>query len=360
VSEQNGFKVSPNDYFDENYFNQELENILNNYWIFICPEKILKKENDYFLFNGLGKDIVIKKVSENKIVSFNNVCMHRGHKLFSETFGNSETRCPYHGWLYDNNLALKNIPWNDKCIHLSTDQVFLEKFNQIKVQDGCVWGYFGKSDSNKALYPASKVSETLNMFDQFSESPVAISVSKRRFNWKLIFENLYDRVHPVFLHKKSLNLNFQIDFDAFPNDFSLEGVEDFVVGNVEKIGEEKKNNLNSKSKIQFPLTGYINGHIFPFLHFLTPNSGGTFSYESYLPINEKEVLIYTFFLSSSTIETKYQFSMLSEHVKGAAKVLNEDWNAVESISNVKEKPKSYLYGAHEKNYYGLKKLGEKK
>jgi hypothetical protein len=50
--------------------------------------------------------------------------------------------------------------------------------------------------------------------------------------------------------------------------------------------------------------------------------------------------------------------MIVEYVKGASKVLEEDWVAVESVTAVVNKPEYYTYGAHEKNYYGLKKLGE--
>jgi hypothetical protein len=51
-------------------------------------------------------------------------------------------------------------------------------------------------------------------------------------------------------------------------------------------------------------------------------------------------------------------NVIVEYVKGASKVLDEDWVAVESVTAVVNKPEYYTYGAHEKNYYGLKKLGE--
>ncbi|WP_180738091.1 aromatic ring-hydroxylating oxygenase subunit alpha [Polynucleobacter cosmopolitanus] len=360
MNNQVGYQVNPNDYFDEDYFNEELSNILNKYWIFLCPESILKKENDYFVFKGFEKEIVLKRVSDNQIVSFNNVCMHRGHKLFLDPIGNSETRCQYHGWLYGGDLALKNIPWNDKCYHLNKDEVSLEKFCEIRVQDGCVWGYFGKNDSQNALYPASEVSEQLKLFNQYSSPPFSLTVNKKKFNWKLIFENLYDRVHPTFLHKNSLNKNFDINFKDYPKDFSVDGVEDFVKANIEQIGSQKNQDMNNAEGGNFPLSGYVNGHIFPFLHFLTPNSGNTFSYESYIPVSKTEVIIYTFWVSSSLLPASNRISFLTETLKGASKVLNEDWDAVESISEVKQKPKNYYYGAHEKSFYGLKKLGQKK
>lgn len=355
------YKVNPKDYFDREYFSKEISNILENYWIFLCPEKILNKPNDYFVFNGFDKEIVIKKTSQGDISAFYNVCKHRGHKIYLDHFGNSEIRCPYHGWLYRDDLSVAKIPWNDKCYHLEQDSLSLDGFKNICIANGVIWGYFGEGDPDKAQYPGGKVSKALDVFHSTSESPAAVLVNTRGFNWKLIFENLYDRVHPIFLHANSLNKNVKINFDDHPKDFSFEGVVEYVSANIDNIGNQLDIDLGGVGADKgdyFRHGAYINGHIFPFLHFLTPNGGDIFCYESYIPISADEVKVYTFWLSSKNVEQSTRHNLITEYIKGAAKVLAEDWVAVESITSVVNKPDFYSYGAHEKNYFGIKKLGE--
>lgn len=349
-----GYKVSPSDYFETEFFAKELDNILEKYWIFICPEKTIANHNDYFVFSAFEREIVFMRTSANAVVAFNNVCKHRGHKLYSDTYGNSEIRCPYHGWLYGDDLNLKKIPWNNKCFHLQEDKVSLDAFPHVMVKDGVVWGYFGSKQIADVEYAAEKVSQNLVDFSAVSVSPSAVTVNRRKFNWKLIFENLYDRVHPIFLHANSLNKTTKINFDDHGADFSFDGVTDYVRANIDNIGEPLvKQDANS------PTSGsYINGHVFPFLHFLTPNGGGLFCYESYVPVAHNEVIVYTFWVSSNNMPLAARHNMIIEYVKGASKVLEEDWVAVESVTAVVNKPEYYTYGAHEKNYYGLKKLGE--
>lgn len=358
----NGFKVDSGDYFDGSYFQKELKNILDGYWIFLCPSAILEKENDYFVFSGFGKEVVIRRTLNGGLSAFNNVCQHRGHKLFLDSFGNSEIRCPYHGWLYGDDLKLKKIPWNSKCYHIKENLVELDDDGfVVKDSDGAIWGYFGAADVEMAKYPAEKVADSLSLFSRMSSSTRGVTINDRRFNWKLIFENLYDRVHPTFLHVNSLNKLVDLNFDPFPNDFGVGDVEKTVSANIDNTGFAKgTTEQESVKKIDenMPDGAYLNGHIFPFLHFVTPDGGSTFCYESYIPLSTDKVRVYTFWIAGNKQPIQARLTYVSENIKIASKILKEDWNAVESITSVSDKPAYYTYGAHEKNYYGIKKLGE--
>jgi phenylpropionate dioxygenase-like ring-hydroxylating dioxygenase large terminal subunit len=354
------YKVDPKDYFDSDYFKVELQNILEKYWVFVCPSAILKNSGDYFVFNGLGRDLVIRRNVEGLPISFNNVCKHRGHKLFEDSFGNSDIRCGYHGWLYDETLSLKKIPWNGKCYHIDEETIKLDKGVALKEADGVIWGYFGNKKIIDVEYPASAIGENLALFNKMSSSTRGVTVNERSFNWKLIFENLYDRAHPGFLHAKSLNQYVDLSFDAYPNNFDFDGVEQFVKANFANTGFAKNANGEKLEKFDenMPEGAYLNGHVFPFLHFVTPDGGSTFCYESYIPISENAVKVYTFWVAGLKQEVGVRSLYVLENLKIASQILAEDWAAVESIAAVKNKPKNYNYGAHEKNFYGLKKLGE--
>ncbi len=363
MSNQVGYQVDPNDYFDENYFNEELINILSKYWIFLCPSSILIKDGDYFVFSGFNNEIVIRRNESGDVIAFNNVCKHRGHKLFLDYFGNSEIRCKYHGWLYGDDLNLKKIPWNSTCYHLEESGIKLDSGGySIKESDGGIWGFFGEK-VHEAEYPAESVSVPLQKFSEMGSSSRGVTVNTRKFNWKLIFENLYDRVHPTFLHTKSLNQFVDLSFEPHPDDFGVDYVEEYAKANFANTGFAKgvdstEINLNALDVI--PRGAYLNGHVYPFLHFVTPDGGSTFGYESYIPINCNETMVYTFWIGGSRESIQARQIYVLENMKVASKILKEDWDVVESITSAIKKPDSYIYGAHEKNYFGLKKLGQKK
>jgi phenylpropionate dioxygenase-like ring-hydroxylating dioxygenase large terminal subunit len=359
----NNFLVDSQDYFDEEVFDRELNNITNNYWIFLCPSKIVENPNDFFVFKGFERNIVIKRVQSGSVIAFDNYCKHRGHEIHKDYFGNAVTRCQYHGWLYGDDLKLKNLPWNEKCYHLNISEIELDSSVKILECDGIIWGYFGGlKDISKVKYPAGNISDTLNLFLDNSSSSKYIVRSRKKFNWRLIFDNLYDQVHPLFIHRNSLNKSVNLSFTDCANDFNIEGIEAYLESNFAHIGnkvESGNSNFDTESK---NMNGeeYLNGHIYPFLHFLTPDGGQTFSYESYIPINASSTLITVFRFVSQKIPKNIHTTILQQYLKGESVVLGEDYSAVESITKNGKSPKKLNYGAYEKCAVGLINLGKNK
>lgn len=354
----NGFKVEPSYYFDDDQYNKEITNLLERYWIFICPSSLIAKASSYFVFKAFGKNIVFRRADSGTVMAFENICKHRGHQIFQDTLGFSEIRCPYHGWLYQDTLELKKIPWNDKCYHLKEAEISLNEFVNIREVNGLVWAYFG-SNPLDAFFPAEKLDLELSQFSDVYSTSVALVSIKKNFHWRLIFENLYDRVHPIFLHAESLNKVVDLTFDAYPNDFELSDTESPYLANIWQSGQKKSLADPKINKNNLPEGSYINGHIFPFLHFFTPDGGNVFCFESYLPISATETQVYIFWVASKNLQKSSRHPTLTRYIEGASVVLNEDYDAVESITNSGILNSNFNYGAHEKSFYALKKLSEK-
>jgi phenylpropionate dioxygenase-like ring-hydroxylating dioxygenase large terminal subunit len=359
----NTFEINSEEYFKKENFNSELKNIIQNFWIFICPSMFLVKKNDFFVFKGLGKNIVIKRIGDDKVVVFDNYCKHRGHQIHDKYFGSEETRCPYHGWLYDEDLKLSSLPWNEKCYHINKDSIQLDASVKIKQEDGVIWGYFGdKTNLSDIQYPAKKVSKELKAFESLSSESRSFVISQKKFHWRLIFDNLYDRVHPLFLHRNSIATKVNLNFEAYPNDFSMEGLENYLLSNFDHIGNSKDSNSISLDKNieNMDSDEYLNGHIYPFLHFLTPDGGKTFNYESYIPVDEYTTIVMNFRFVGKKVSKSQHTSFLNEYLSFGSIVLNEDSRAVEYVTEVGKYNKILTYGAHEKPAVGLINLGKKK
>jgi len=357
TNQSNGFKVEPSYYFDDDEYNKEVSNLLEKYWIFICPSLLVADPSSFFVFKGFSKNIVFRRSGNSSLTAFENICKHRGHQIFHDILGSSDIRCPYHGWLYQDNLELKKIPWNDKCYHLKEDKISLTELVNVREINGLVWAYFGKNPQD-ALFPAEKLDTELKQFSEVYSSTVAFVSIKKNFHWRLIFENLYDRVHPIFLHSESLNKVVDLTFEAYPNDFELSNTESPYLANIWQSGKKKSLADPKINENNLPEGSYINGHIFPFLHFFTPDGGNVFCFESYLPISATETQAYVFWVASKNLQKSSRHPTITRYIEGASVVLNEDFDAVESITASGILNSDFNYGAHEKSFYALKKLSE--
>lgn len=356
------FKVSPLRYFEEREFDEELKFCLQDYWIFVCPSLVVAEPGHYFVFHFGGVERVIRRREDGGLQSFDNRCKHRGHKIYSDLIGRDDVRCPYHGWLYADDNSLSKLPWNDKCYHLAEESIALDQSCQLQERYGLVWAYMGHRPLAEVRFPAERIGAALQVFSRYYGSSYGVVVNRQPFHWRLIFDNLYDRVHPTFLHSRSLVKVVSLDFEPYPNDFSLPSTDAVVEANVYQSGQR----LDSSVTSNFVQTGqlergaYVNGHIYPYLHFFTPDGGETFCFESYLPASPDMTDIQIFWVASKDVPKNSATNLLSRYIHGAAVVLHEDWDAVNSITAVKNKPDTYTYGAHEVNALSLIRIAQKK
>jgi len=355
------FKVSPDAYFGEREFSEELQHCTQDYWIYVCPSVIVKTSGDYFVFQFMEKEHVIRRTADQQLQGFYNYCKHRGHKIYHQRVGSGDIRCSYHGWLYDDDNKLSKLPWNDKCYHIKTEEISLDRDFSLMEKFGHVWIYLGNKKLEDVKFPADQIARQLEAFERELGNSYAVVVSRQKFNWRLIFDNLYDRVHPGFLHAKSLARIVSLDFDSYPDDFSIAEDKRDVLANVAQTGKRRDSNVsvNFMQTSEFEAGAYVNGHIYPYLHFFTPDGGRVFCYESYLPVSSTETDANIFWVISKNIGKAAATSIMQGFIYGGAVVLKEDWDVVSSITAVVNKPTHYNYGAHEKNAVIMTKINEK-
>jgi len=354
------FLVNTQNYFDKASFEAELNKIISRNWVFVCPSYVIKEPGDYFVFNFNSLEIVIRRRRDLGVHAFNNYCKHRGHKLFSDVMGNGQVVCPYHAWTYADDNSLRSIPFNNKCYHLDSSAIKLDSPYQLAEKFGGLWLYFGNDFPADILEDKDSVSSMLTRFNSMSGSAHGFVKKRAKFHWRLIFENLYDSVHPTFLHANSLNNVVDLEFDSYPDDFSV-GNSDHIKANVAQTGVQKvldplfnQDGLSS----DLPQGAYINGHIYPFLHFFSPDGGRVFCFESYVPVSATETDVYVFWSANKDIPRGVATSIITQYVYGSSIVLKEDWDAVESITASRANGVELTYGAHEVNAIRLINEGE--
>jgi phenylpropionate dioxygenase-like ring-hydroxylating dioxygenase large terminal subunit len=136
-----------------------------------------------------------------------NRCAHRGARVCEAARGNARSFvCPYHGWTYDIDGALRSVPFPDG--YRSPLTLGLTRVPRVASCRGFIFASLAPDGPglDEFLGPMRA------SFDDFVERApagaveVAGGVFKHvyRGNWKLVWENLNDGVHPAFVHASSI------------------------------------------------------------------------------------------------------------------------------------------------------------
>ena len=114
LSPQTWATLPSHDYFDSTRYQQELEQIWCQNWIYVCRGEVLKATGAFRTFEIGSQNIVILRDEDGQLQAFHNTCRHRGSILCTEREGQIKSRrivCPYHQWSYSFQGKLRGIPF---------------------------------------------------------------------------------------------------------------------------------------------------------------------------------------------------------------------------------------------------------
>lgn len=107
-------------YISQDFFNIEMEKVWSKVWQIACRTENLREVGDYFVYDIGRYSILIVRAGDDEIKAFHNSCMHRGTKLkpsASNGFAD-EIQCPFHGWTYQLDGTLDEVPCSWEFPHL--------------------------------------------------------------------------------------------------------------------------------------------------------------------------------------------------------------------------------------------------
>ena len=170
--------------------------------------------------------ILIVRSAPDSIKAFYNACLHRGRLLREEDGHTSELRCPFHGYCWNLDGSLKQIPAEWDFPHVDRDEFHLPEvrvgtwggFVFVNLDPGCepLDAFLGDLTEHFARWPLEK---------RFKEVHVAKVL---RCNWKVAQEAFMEAFHVVATHPQLLagigDANSQYDvFGTFSRAITANG-----------------------------------------------------------------------------------------------------------------------------------------
>ncbi|RYF60424.1 MAG: aromatic ring-hydroxylating dioxygenase subunit alpha [Comamonadaceae bacterium] len=100
-------------------------------WLFLAHESQLSKPGS-FIQSYMGEDpIIVARQRDGSIKAFLNQCRHRGMRICRSDAGINKTfTCSYHGWAYDLEGNLVNVPGEERAYRNELDK---DKWGALKV-----------------------------------------------------------------------------------------------------------------------------------------------------------------------------------------------------------------------------------
>jgi phenylpropionate dioxygenase-like ring-hydroxylating dioxygenase large terminal subunit len=205
-------------YTSEEFFRAEFDRMWNRTWQWACREEHIPEVGDHYVHDVGPYSILIARVGADEVKAFVNSCLHRGTQLRpSESVGNvPQFRCPFHGWTWNLDGSLKEIPcrWDFPKV---SDEEF--RLPEVKVAR---WGGFVWINMDENAGPLDDylgpLKEHLSGRWDLSRRYVALHIQKiLPANWKAAQEAFLEAYHVVETHSQSLPITSDANcqYDTF-------------------------------------------------------------------------------------------------------------------------------------------------
>jgi phenylpropionate dioxygenase-like ring-hydroxylating dioxygenase large terminal subunit len=88
----------------------EVEKLWSRSWQIACREEHIAEVGDTYVYNIAGLSYLVVRVSPTLIKAYPNACLHRGRQLREFSCPATELRCPFHGFAWNLDGSLKDVP----------------------------------------------------------------------------------------------------------------------------------------------------------------------------------------------------------------------------------------------------------
>jgi nitrite reductase/ring-hydroxylating ferredoxin subunit len=243
-----------------------------NYWHLLCHRSEVKNGRDFVRFDVAGEEVVAFH-DGSETIAFNNLCPHRGARIFDGPSGNAPFVCRYHGWSYSkgkifvadkeqfthcdvSSLKLETLKtaWVGDFLFVSTNPIY-----NVETQLGSIAKIIGdiSTDINERL--------DFNSYDY-------------QCIWQLAVENALEPYHVNIVHPKTLNL---LKLNHGRNEY-------YHINSIwfsELDNQKSAKRLERISKLfslSFQHLGYMNIYLFPF-SMISSTFGLSYSIQNFFP-----------------------------------------------------------------------------
>ncbi len=202
-------KVHKSLYTNPELFDEELDKVFNNTWVWVAHESEVPEVGSYKTAMIGRQPVIVVRDRKKEIHVLENRCRHRGATVCEGKKGKTRAfTCPYHGWGYSLDGDLRALPKPEEYEGILDKAEFgLGKLRHESYQ-GMIFATFNKDIEPLDDFLAG-AKKWIDLFmKQGGGYPVKVLGDHRfRFpgNWKIQLENTTDAYHFPIVHKSFIS-----------------------------------------------------------------------------------------------------------------------------------------------------------
>ena len=185
-------------YTDPAFHQAEVDKMWPYVWQFAARDEEMPDVGDHVVYENAGRSYLLVRQEDGSVRAFHNVCLHRGRKLALKSGHKAEFRCPYHGFSWNWDGSLKEIPCRWDFPHLSD-----KKMQLPEAEVGRWGGYIFVRDEPGGPSLEEYLAPVPEHFEQWrhEECYTAVWVGKViHANWKITMEAFMESYHVIVTH----------------------------------------------------------------------------------------------------------------------------------------------------------------
>lgn len=211
-------RVPVEQYTSRAFHDLEVEKVWKRVWQMACREEDIPEVGDYTIYDIADMSFLVVRTKPEEFKAYFNACLHRGRQL-REFDGKraSEFRCPFHGWAWEIDGALKEVTcaWD-------FPEVTPQEFHLPEAKVG-TWGGFVFINPDPDAGPLEEFLGDLPKHfarwepeKRYKQAHVAKVL---RCNWKVAQEAFMEAYHVVATHPQLLQSigDSNSQYDVFGN-----------------------------------------------------------------------------------------------------------------------------------------------
>ena len=131
-------------YNNEELTELEMEQVFLSNWLFVGHVSDMPRTGDYQCLTMGNERAVVVRDQQGELRAFHNLCSHRASRIVSEDKGHCGKAfiCPFHGWSYNLDGSVKNIPRESAFPDIDKKQLGLKTLD-CEVWHGLIFVRFG-------------------------------------------------------------------------------------------------------------------------------------------------------------------------------------------------------------------------
>ena len=186
-------------YYAQDVHDLEVERLWGRVWQLACLEEEIPEVGDYHVYDIAHLSFLVIRTAPDQIKAYRNACLHRGRKLREHHGrGASSLRCPFHGWCWELNGSLREIPcqWDFPDVDIAD-------YGLPEALVGTWHGFVFINPDRNAAPLADYLGDLADHFEfvPFERRFKAAHVSKLMpMNWKTCQEAFMESYHVVATH----------------------------------------------------------------------------------------------------------------------------------------------------------------